>query len=226
MKMTCISDLHIGGKRVKNYWEEALELAFSVADKEGKIIICAGDWFDSENISIKQVNLLYDKLNLLFKKYPEVNLYGILGNHDIPSIRFVDITKDSDVLSPLHTFNFKNLFVRVFPQVIQVKEKIFLWLFSYQPTQKLRETINKYKEKLNPDMTNILVLHTSFTGQTLPSGIEEKGLNEEDYKEFSYVVSGHIHNADSLNRKGVAVIGSPYSMRFGEGEGVITIIET
>jgi len=58
---------HIGGKRVKNYWEEALELAFSVADKEGKTIICAGDWFDSENISIKQVNLLYDKLNLLFK---------------------------------------------------------------------------------------------------------------------------------------------------------------
>jgi len=198
-----------------------------VADKEGKTIICAGDWFDSENISIKQVNLLYDKLNLLFKKYPEVNLYGILGNHDIPSIRFVDITKDSDVLSPLHTFNFKNLFVRVFPQVIQVKEKNFPVVnFPTSLHRNFGKRLTSNKEKLNPDMTNILVLHTSFTGQTLPSGIEEKGLNEEDYKEFYYVVSGHIHNADSLNRKGVAVIGSPYSMRFGEGEGVITIIET
>lgn len=230
MRLVVLSDPHIGSPRVKDFWIEAFWRAFDMASREDKILIVPGDWFEAGSVvEPRLLNKVYCELSTLFKSYPDVRVLSILGNHDIPIANHTDNELEIEINSPLMLIEglLPRLICASIPKVEVLREnKIPVVLLPYRPVKKLEEQLEVLvaDEVVAKADKKVLVVHTSFKGQVLPSGKEEdRGLPVEAVKDFTCVISGHIHSYSSF--KNVVVAGAPYQMKFGDTNGVVSIVE-
>lgn len=180
MKIIHTADIHLESKMNKLDAKKSrirqLEIRDSFfnlidyANKESvKVVLIAGDLFESKNVKIKTLKELISK----FDQYPNIDFIYLNGNHD-----------DSDV--------FSNEKIGILPSNLKIVKKHDTYkydnvkisaidIFKYQKDSYLKEL------KLDPKDFNILMMHGSLS--EIPFN-KLKGIN------IDYLALGDIHKPD------------------------------
>jgi DNA repair exonuclease SbcCD nuclease subunit len=198
-----------------------LRWVFNTAiDQNIKKIIFAGDLFqDRQKIHIisyeKTFRLISEFFNEINHEEEEMQLYLLLGNHDM---WFADQWDVSSV-SPLRAI--RNVHVIDQPCSLEIEHGLNIDFLPY--TKNPIEDIKTHFKKKN----DILISHCSIDGATLNSiyntkaeiSVEYEGdmvkVGVDSFKGWKKVFLGHYHCAQKLNDS-VEYIGSPLELNFGE----------
>lgn len=196
-KFVMVTDTHAGVHNNSDYWLNINKLLFDeIIDyciKENiNDIIHLGDLFDSrKSLNVKTLNKVVD----IVKKISEnkINLYLILGNHDI----FYN-----NSLYPNSLASFKNIpYVNIIDKPYYYNKDIIL-----SPWQTIPDIPSKY-----------LLSHLEINGFPMnTSGSEFSGgrISISDLSDFEQVYSGHFHTYST--KENITYIGSPYAMSFND----------
>lgn len=219
-KVLLFSDIHIYPHKKKTERLEdclaVLNWVFDVAEKRKlQNIIFGGDFFhDRQKIDIytyqKTFEVLRDRL-----KSKEINIFLLLGNHDI---WFNDNTDVSSVL-PLSSLN--NLKVIKDPERIKIEGHYWDFIpFTHNPINSIENL-----KKINEGTTEYAVGHLAIDGAILHGNqysevsVEHEGdivpVNYSIFKNYKYTFLGHYHAQQKVS-KNVEYIGSPLELSFGE----------
>lgn len=211
------SDIHIHShkKRTERLQDciDALEWIFSLAkEKNIKNVVFAGDLFhDRQRIDV----LTYCKTFEIFQKYKGLNIYLLLGNHDLWYFQKWDISS----VTPLSAIDG----VRVIDKPCTLKiddHEISFLPYTHNPIEDLEKIKNNSKYK-------ILFGHVAIDGAVwnvmhgtqAEVSVEHDGdmhkITSDIFSEWDQVFLGHYHAAQKLTPK-VEYIGSPLQLSFGE----------
>ena len=199
MKIIHCSDLHLDSKMKSNLNNEkakerrneiliTFQKMVEYAKEEGvKIILIAGDMFDSNKITVKAKNIVKDAII----NTPEIDFIYLKGNHDEADF----MQDDEQKIQNLKTFN---------------KQK---WTtYSYN---NIKITGIEFGEKSEYDIYNSLILDkndiniVSLHGQESMYDIKDKteiiNLQELKNKNIDYLALGHIHKfkEQKLDSRGI-----------------------
>lgn len=152
-------------------------------NEEVKVIIIAGDMFDTEHVSLATKNRIFD----LIRDYNDIDFLYLSGNHDEENM-LGDISNDFDNL------------------------KVFgsNWTeFSYDNVSIVGTRLDKYTSydtlNLDENRKNIVVLHGQISKYNVLDSIETIPLPKLKDKNIDYLALGHIHSfeCDKLDGRGV-----------------------
>lgn len=200
---------------------KALEWVFKTAIERGiKNILFLGDLFhDRQKIDV----LTYQRTFEILEKYtgsdganakPDINLYLLLGNHDLWHFEKCDISS----VNPLRSLNGVTVIDQ--PCTLEIDGQPISFLpYTHDP-------INDIKKLNNNSKFKILCGHLAVDGAILNSAgshsevaIEHDGemvkCDGQMFVEWQQVFLGHYHAAQKVNQK-VEYIGSPLQLSFGE----------
>jgi DNA repair exonuclease SbcCD nuclease subunit len=210
------SDVHIAAhKGSQDRLEDCLKVlqwVFDTARKRKiKNIVFGGDLFqDRQKIQVLAYNKTFNVLNA----NPDINLYLLLGNHDLWFY-------ESKEISSVHPFAaLKNVTVVSEPSTVMVGDFPIDFLpFTHNPIN----TLKNWKAK----KSNVLIGHIAVDGAVLNFNHRTKAEvsveNENDmvpvsrdlFDGWNRVFLGHYHGAQKLTDK-VEYIGSPLQLTFNE----------
>jgi DNA repair exonuclease SbcCD nuclease subunit len=216
-KVLIFTDIHVHcHKKSQDRLEDclkALDWVFQTAIKRGiKNILFLGDLFhDRQKIDVLTYQRTFEKLE---QYVGDVNLYLLLGNHDLWHFDKCDI-------SSVNPF-------RSLPGVTVVDQPSTL-VIDGQPISFLPYThdpINDIKKLKNASKFKILCAHLAIDGAILNTAgshsevaIEHDGemvkCDGQMFVEWQQVFLGHYHAAQKVNQK-VEYVGSPLELSFGE----------
>ena len=197
VKIIHTADLHIDSKMQSNLnREKALErkkeilLTFErmvdfAKKNEVKIIIIAGDMFDSARVTVKSRDRIFN----IIKESPTIDFIYLSGNHDEDSFLSQIDDKYSNLKlfsSNWSTFNYGDI------DISGVKLQ--------SSNKHVYDTLN-----LNEDKFNIVVLHGQTLKYNLKDDAEKVNLTKLKDKNINYLALGHIHSfeIDKLDNAGV-----------------------
>ena len=197
MKIIHTADLHLDSKMQSNLSrDKALErkkeliLTFEkmveyARQNEVKIIIIAGDMFDSQRVSVKTRDRIFN----IFKENQNIEFLYLSGNHD-----------EENFLSQID-YNLPNLKFFGENWTSFKYDNIVITGVKNQDSNKfIYEALN-----LNEENTNIVVMHGQITKYNLKDDSDKVNLVKLKNKNIDYLALGHIHSfeLESLDRRGV-----------------------
>jgi len=218
-KVLIFSDIHIFPHKRKNERLEdclnVLKWVFKVSKERNiKSILFGGDFFhDRQKIEIytyqKTFEILRDEL-----KDSEINLFLLLGNHDI---WFNDSTSVSSVL-PLSSI--PGLRVVKDPERIKIEGNNWDFLpFTHNPIESLKELSGKegtHEYALGHLAVDGAILHgNQYSDVTVEHDGEMVKVSPSIFSSYKRTFLGHYHAEQKVN-KSVEYVGSPLELSFGE----------
>lgn len=217
-----LSDIHLGVKNASIEWLENIlgyfndffiPLIKKYQTKDKCALVIAGDFFDNrQSIDINVLNKGIDIIESLSKI---IEIFLIIGNHDIYKKKDVDITS-------LRVFtNIPNVNVLYEPSILCISGDKQLGLIPWVGDAK-EET--KLLTNFNKENIDIAVLHSDICGLIYDNGREiVDGVNTASFNGIK-IYSGHIHKRQASDK--VTYLGSPYQMRrsdIGNIKGVYSL---
>lgn len=222
MKAIIFSDIHFHfweKHNVNNKRTNAQLLVFEnivrLAYRNKCPVFFGGDLFNNPGeVTNKLLNYLSSNLTQIFEEYPDVQIYMISGNHDMAEKNTLTHR------SPSYIQAFSNLFPNLhnldFSSVV-VEGTTFFGIPYLEDNGGLTDAIGH----LTLTGDDILLMHSGFKGQKDTSGVvvsEGFNINEDNFKSFKYVLSGHIHKPGKV-RKNIYSIGAPLQLRISDMGG-------
>lgn len=217
-KVVLLSDVHLGIRNASIEWMQNIINYFNdffipylkrFTEKDKVLLIFAGDFFD--NRQTIDINILNIGADIIEKISEIVEVYMLLGNHDIYKKKDLNITS-------LRIFKyFKN--VKVIDNIteLSIKSKKFI-LIPWQGDTKEESKI------LSKSSADIAILHSDISGLIYDNGRSIlDGVNTSGFL-GTKIYSGHIHKAQSSDK--VTYLGSPYQLRrsdIGNNKGFYTL---
>jgi DNA repair exonuclease SbcCD nuclease subunit len=215
MKIALISDIHFGVKKhsenVLNHQIDFFENLLIPTLKSNNInyLFILGDLFDNSevtNILIKDktVNLF----NKLVETFPNLNIIILKGNHDI-------YYKNTLSVSSLNIFGFLNEHITVISQLDEItinKRKILLVPWLIKDSQYYNDFLNIVNSDKQYDLCFGHFAINKF--EIIPSLVENKGFEIENFKNFKQVYSGHFHIRNKIEN--IQYLGSPYEITWND----------
>lgn len=222
-----ISDTHIGVNRRTNTTVESrkklydrvirnpLEAVLEAKSEGAENIICAGDLFDK--FSNKE-HVILDACELFS------NLHSCLaGNHDIIN----DSTKKSslDIMGELfpHTTYIVGTGESKFHVELFEDINTCLYYFPHHSAQSLMEiSLLSACEDMNPDLTNIFIVHCNYGLPDEFTNDVTLNLTEEDIDYLlneayvDYVLFGHDHHSREYHKGRVRILGNTQPTSFSD----------
>lgn len=189
-----------GEERRRELWNSFQRLIDYAVEANNDLIILAGDLFEEDMFTIRDINKLKDILSMA----TEQKIVIIAGNHD--------------------KLNSKSMYNRVqWPDnILVLKDKgiskvefedIELTLHGYSwanTNEDIRELLTKVEK--NPNHHNILVLHADISDNKNYLPLD---LNQLKALDMDYIALGHIHKPQFLDHN-IAYCGSLEPLDFGE----------
>lgn len=218
-----ISDIHVRNFKRMDETGEFLEklvvycqeFIANHSSEEVRIVV-AGDLFD-QKISVSNESTTY--VSWMLRRLNEIaKTYVICGNHDY----LMNNATRMCSLTPIFTMSdFENCVYLDqelgFMSGIYEDDNIAFCLYSTFDDFN-RPEINNYKE-LNPNKTMVGLIHADVNGASTDVGrITDKGLDISYFDGLDFVIAGHIHKRQELNKNGVKVVycGSLIQQNMGE----------
>ncbi|MFH1932300.1 MAG: metallophosphoesterase [Pseudomonadota bacterium] len=198
MKIAVTADVHLGIRDDHPERYSALENIFEQIEAENiKTLLIAGDLFDKDFRN-------YSEFEKLCRKYPEVQLHIIPGNHD-PDISGKNIVGE-------------NIHIYTSPATMEIDSATFL-LIPYEENAKMGEKIAEAEKEIEGRQW-VLVAHGDYCGGSRELNLLEPGtympLSRKDIKRFNprTVFLGHIHKSSSQDN--LHYVGSPCGLDINE----------
>lgn len=216
-----ISDLHFG---VKSSSEKFLNIQINffnnlliptLKNENVEYLFILGDFFDNPlttNNLIKDTTI--NLINNIIKNLPDIKIIIQKGNHDIyfkntlevASINFLKQFPNIEVISNIKEFVIDNKTILSVPWLIKDT-------YTHNEFVKIIESNKKYDFCFGHFEINQF--------EIIPSVIETKGFNIEDFSNFTEVYSGHFHIRNKI--KNIQYLGCPYEITwndFGSPKGI------
>lgn len=200
-----VGDLHIQESNIHLITQLKSKLLSVVSEKKPDFVILLGDTLHTHQIvHIDAMNCAQDLITELAKFVP---VYVIIGNHDL--------INHQQFLTNRHGFNalkkWNNVIIVDEVVSVEMKKKRILFV-PYVPPGSFLKALNtigqdKWKE------ANIIFAHQEFKGCLMGAYPSENG--DEWSKENPKVISGHIHDAQTLDN-GIIYVGTPLQHGFGD----------
>ena len=188
--------------------EKLFELINEFISNDGVTdLIFLGDVYDTKAIIRSEVqNFLIDKLTELTRKYKNLDVHIVVGNHD-----FENFQCKNSALAPLKLINKVNVYDK---EVVVNKEL----RCAFIPFRLTNEEFIKDVESLIPlkDSVNFIFCHQGLSGFDLGSGmIDVHGVDTSSLPDnkFFYII-GHYHAPQ--DKGNFCYLGTPFSHSFGE----------
>lgn len=211
-KVALIGDLHFGAKSdaefMKKYQSEVLEYFLQDCVEKGvDTIISPGDVFDRRRVT--NTETFRFARETLFNRVYELGLNLILtiGNHDT----YYKSTNFPNTLTEYVKGVYSNVYVYDDIDTFQHGNTEFLIVPWINP-----ENHDEYVSYMKNSNANVCVGHFEINGfRMMQGGIQcDDGLNQNFFKGFDRVFSGHFHHPSSKGK--IQYLGSPYELYWGD----------
>lgn len=216
-----LSDIHLGVRTASTEWLENIQEYFDnffipLVKKyknsgEKVLLVIAGDFFDNrQHIDINVLNIGAD---LMMKLSNVMEVFMIIGNHDIYKKKDIDISS----LRLFKSFNNVNILSEISELTLKNNKKMTFipWVGDHNEEMKL----------LSKQDSDFVVMHTEIAGLKFDNGREIiDGTSVESLKSGK-IYSGHIHKRQESDR--VVYLGAPYQLRrsdIGNTKGVYSLV--
>lgn len=211
MKLCILGDTHFGARGdsldFHNYFKKFYDDIFFPYLVENKInvVVQMGDLFDRRKFI--NFNSLYLSRKYFFNKLKEnnINLYTLVGNHDVAFKNTLEVNSPSLLLNEydnvfliedFHTENFDGVNIDIVP-----------WLCS--------DNEEKIFEKIKNSKSQICFGHFEIDGFEMDRGnVHQGGLDRKTLSKYDIVLSGHFHHKSSSDN--VTYVGTPYEMTWSD----------
>lgn len=219
-RVVFLSDIHLGLRNASIEWIENITSYFDnffiplikkYKSNESVVLVIAGDFFDNrQHIDINVMNI---GSQIMYKLSKEVEIFILVGNHDIYKKKDTDITS----LKLFDMFDNVNVVYNVSQILLKGGKKMTLvpWVGDHKAETNL---LSKHK---NDDF---IIMHTDITGLSFDNGREIIDGANISVVETGKIYSGHIHKRQENDK--VVYLGSPYQLRrsdIGNNKGVYSI---
>lgn len=220
-RVVFLSDIHLGLRNASIEWIENITSYFDnffiplikkyKKSKETVALVIAGDFFDNrQHIDINVMNI---GSQIMYKLSKEVEVFILVGNHDIYKKKDTDITS----LRLFDMFDNVNVVYNVSQILLKGDKKMTLvpWVGDHKAETNL---LAKHK---NDDF---IIMHTDIAGLNFDNGREIIDGANISVVETGKIYSGHIHKRQENDK--VVYLGSPYQLRrsdIGNNKGVYSI---
>src|SRR5674476_27923 len=215
------SDIHIhsykafneGGRRLKN-GIAYLDYVFRLADaNEIKYILLPGDLFDKMHImATSVVNAVTACLKENFKKYPNIIIISVSGNHDQSSRSLYGEPCES-ALDYLNTvFDNFRLLDRPVDSYITEGGNTIIGIRYYEHPEHFRKVLEEVGQTLLKGKVHLLIHQTIASGLPIEDTIEP---NDPLFDPFDFIYNAHIHISEQLTDKMIN-IGNPQARDAGD----------
>jgi len=200
MKLLHTADIHLSSDKAERL--EALEEIIKKGnDRDVSLLLVSGDMFD-RNVDVEEMRT---RIRPLFSDNDFETLV-ISGNHDKDAFRKEDYFGED-----LETLDEKPFEVKEYDEMKVVG-------LPYT-TDGFENLVDSLSEEVEPDKTNVLMIHCTLLGSSGGFGNEEKYLpvspEQIAQAEYDYVLAGHIHSSATKKEIGDTVFaysGSPVSI--------------
>ena len=220
MKALITSDIHVhkykqfnhNNRRLK-YGIKYLEQIFDYANENDiPLILIAGDLFNNMSIiNTEVVAVVTESFASNFKRYPDIDVVAISGNHDYAGKNLIHAPATSAMEFLAAAFENFHLIDR--GEYIRDGIRITgVPYFDYP--EHLREDLSEIV--LNPEQKNYLMMH-QVVGMDNPMIKEDIDPNDPLFDGFDMVFNGHIHDGGSVTKKFIN-IGSPMHRTASDAE--------
>jgi DNA repair exonuclease SbcCD nuclease subunit len=215
-KVLLFTDLHIHNhKQSLQRLQDCLDVlrwAFQTArDREIKDVLFLGDLFhDRQKIQV----MAYHNTFQVFEEYRDLNIYLLLGNHDL---WFHDKWDISSVM-PLSAMS--NVQVIAKPCTMEIAGGLFDFLpFTHDPISVVTEHFKNKSPVLCGhvaiDDATLNEIYSTKSEVSIESEKDMVRVNKDVFKGWEKVLLGHYHCPQQLNDR-IEYIGSPLQLSFGE----------
>lgn len=211
MKLCILGDTHFGARGdsldFHNYFKKFYDDVFFPYLVENKInvVVQMGDLFDRRKFI--NFNSLYLSRKYFFDKLKEnnINLYTLIGNHDVAFKNTLEVNSPSLLLNEydnvfliedFHTENFEGVSVDIVPWICSDnEEEIF--------------------QKIKNSKSQICFGHFEIDGFEMDRGnVHQGGLDRKTLSKYDIVLSGHFHHKSSSDN--ITYVGTPYEMTWSD----------
>lgn len=215
-----------GGVRIEVSRQFLVHL-FVQADAMGVPILLPGDlWHTPAGIATKTFYIFAKLFNELRQRFPNVRVIGIPGNHDQVESSKIDTPVPN--LFSAWCECFPETFKDASFQFIETKNLIISGIpyishnigFNDYIKKSLSEKINGHKS----EALRVLLIHTDLPAAIDPSGREIGQVENVPrnlgrfFKDWDFVLCGHIHKPQIMWADNVIMMGSPYQQRRSDAE--------
>lgn len=225
-RIVFISDIHLGVKNASIEWVDNVTKYFDnffipllkkyINNNENVIVVIAGDFFD--NRQHIDINILNIGANIMKKISSLVEVFVIIGNHDIYKKKDTDVTS----LRLFEFFDNVHLISELSELILKGKDddhkrKMMLvpWVGNHAEETKI---LSKHTNE------DFVIMHTDIAGLKFDNGREIIDGTNINVLKKGKIYSGHIHKRQE-NEK-VVYLGSPYQMRrsdIGNDKGIYSL---
>ncbi|MDY0236224.1 MAG: DNA repair exonuclease [Gudongella sp.] len=189
-----------GEERRGELWNSFQRLIDYAIDKKSDLIILAGDLFEEDMFTIKDINKLKD----IIGEAKDQRIVITAGNHDKLNLK----SMYNRIVWPENTTILKDKKIN---KVEFDDIKVTLYGYSWaNEIEDLKEQL--FKIEKNPNHYNILVMHADIFENSAYLPLDLKQLKVLD---MDYIALGHIHKPEFLSHN-IAYCGSLEPLDFGE----------
>ncbi len=189
--------------------------ATEYAKQRGLPLLHGGDWYTSRK-GQRLSTMLAQQRNLSLGRKRDVEVHGIIGNHD-----------KADQSIPQSWMDVHSYYPNVFlypggPKSIEVSYlelgDLMVGMLSFFPDEIYLERLallTQVVRQFNKPM--VLLTHIGINGVRNNDGSEHQGgIRQSDFSDWNLVLVGHYHNASELAGGRIKYIGSAYQANYGE----------
>jgi len=229
VKLIHTADLHIGKSRTLPDYLERQEIMldgiYKVAEARGtKLVLMAGDIFESKNIKWEEQQLFMEKLF----EYDAKGFFTVLcnGNHDelatgVSHMWLPAMVQKAGGLNNTYVIDTE-------PQVIRLPEveiAVIPVVNNNMTTGELEDEVSRLHRDLHPTKPFVVMLHATITGSNTDIGYSiTGGPRIPDLHFVDYWAVGDIHRSQEIGHN-AWYSGSPIQHNFGDAQpkGVLVV---
>jgi DNA repair exonuclease SbcCD nuclease subunit len=170
-------------------------------------LIINGDLIHANILDYPVLKVLAD----FFEKFKDVDITINVGNHDLDG--------KVSVLSPLMQINKSDKHSTIEYPFVYKNNKTSLCFVPFMKESLASKHIERISKDLNPDDTNILFFHGTFSGSSWSAFKKSKsGISQKAFylKKFDLIVASHIHKYQKLCNGRGFYTSSMIPLNFGE----------
>jgi DNA repair exonuclease SbcCD nuclease subunit len=211
MKLCILGDTHFGARGdsldFHKYFQKFYDEVFFpyLIKNDIKIVVQMGDLFDRRKFI--NFNSLFLSRKYFFDKLKEheIQLYALVGNHDVAFKNTLEVNSPSLLLNEydniflaenFHTENFDGVNIDIVPWICDDNQD---------------DIFNKMKNS----KSQICFGHFEIAGFEMDKGnVCEHGLDKKSLSKYDIVLSGHFHHKSSDGN--ITYVGTPYEMTWSD----------
>lgn len=211
MKLCILGDTHFGARGdsldFHNYFKKFYDEVFFPYLIENNIntVVQMGDLFDRRKFI--NFNSLYLCRKYFFDRLAEnsINMYTLLGNHDVAFKNTLEINSSTLLLENYNCVHIIDDFKTIDFDGVNVD--IIPWLCS--------ENEEEIFQKIKSSKSQICFGHFEIDGFEMDRGnVHQGGLDRKTLTKYDVVLSGHFHHKSSSDN--ITYVGTPYEMTWSD----------